>query len=367
MTGRERILALLRREPTDRVPISTYELSVFGPWGWPKDEPSYQPLMAEITARTDAFALWGAYTPPSPGDVPTESETRQEGEFTVTRTTLHTPTGPLSTTSKFTPNVKTTWTVEHLCKDEADAERYLSIPFHPMPVDAAEFPALDAEVGDRGIVLCDTGDAIGYVAPLFEFGEFTVMAMTRPALIRALCDQAHERIMHTLRGMLAAGCGPLYRIWGPEYCTPPYLPPDAFQEFVVPYVTEMIALIHDYGCWARIHSHGHTRRVLDMMVATGADAIDPVEPPPDGDIPLGEVKGRYGDRLILFGNMELKYLETETPAEIDARVKVMMNEAKAGGGYVLMPTAGPLNIPLAPRTADNYRAFIEAGHKYGQY
>ncbi|OPZ80709.1 MAG: Uroporphyrinogen decarboxylase (URO-D) [bacterium ADurb.Bin429] len=116
-----------------------------------------------------------------------------------------------------------------------------------------------------------------------------------------------------------------------------------------------------------MHSHGRVAEVLDLIVATGADAIDPVEPPPDGDIPLAEVKARYGNRLILFGNMELKYLETETPADIDARVKVMMDEAKAGGGYVLMPTAGPLNIPLAPRTADNYRAFIAAGLKYGVY
>lgn len=367
MTGRERILALLRREPTDRVPISTYELSVFGPWGWTKDEPSYQAMMQVITEKTEALPLWGAFTPPNPSDVPTESETWQEGDFTVTRTSVHTPKGDLFTTQKFTPNVKTTWRVEHLCKDEADVERYLSIPFHPMPVDTSGFAPLDAEVGDRGIVLCDTGDAIGYVAPLFEFGEFTVVAMTQPELIRALCDRAHARVMHNLRGMLEAGCGPLYRIWGPEYCTPPYLPPSAFKEFVAPYITEMIALIHRYGCWARIHSHGHTRRVLDMIADAGADALDPVEPPPDGDIPMGEVKARYGDRMILFGNMELKYLETETPAEIDARVKVMMDEAKTGGGYVLMPTAGALNIPLAAKTAGNYLAFVEAGHQYGQY
>ncbi len=57
----------------------------------------------------------------------------------------------------------------------------------------------------------------------------------------------------------------------------------------------------------------------------------------------------------------------ETPAEIDARVKEMMEAAKAGGGYVLMPTAAPINIPLSPRTEANYLAFIEAGYKYGGY
>jgi len=367
MTGRERLLATLRREATDRVPISTYELTTFGPWGWPKDEPSYQALMREVTERTEALPLWSAGLSPDPDPLPTTRTTWQEGEYTVTREVLHTPKGDITTVSKHTPTVKTTWTTEHLCKTEEDIHRYLSIPFHPTPVDASGFAPLDAEVGERGVVLCDTGDAIGYVAPLFEFGEFTVMVMTEPELIRELCDRAHERIMHSLRGMLEAGCGPLYRIWGPEYCTPPYLPPSAFKEFVVPYVSEMVSLIHRYGCYARIHSHGNIARVLDLIVETDADAIDPVEPPPDGDITLGDVKARYGDDLILFGSMELKYLEQEAPADIDARVREMMAEAKTGGGYVLMPTAAPINIPLSPQTHDNYLAFIEAGHKYGRY
>ena len=367
MTGRERILATLQRKPVDRVPISTYELSMFGTWNWPKDEPSYQRVVAEVTERTEAFALWGAYTMSSPDDVPADQETWEADGYIHTRTTLHTPKGDLTSLTKYTPTVKTTWQVEHFIKTEEDIHRYLSIPFHPMPVDTSGFAPLDAEVGDHGVVLCDSGDAVGNVAPLFEFGDFTVFAMTEPDLVRALCDQAHERIMHNLRGMLEAGCGPLYRIWGPEYCTPPYLPPSGFKEFVVPYLTEMIDLIHQHGCYARVHSHGNIARVLDMLVETGADATDPVEPPPDGDISMGEVKARYGKDLILFGNMELKYLERETPEEIDARVKVMMDEAKAGGGYVLMPTTAPLNIPLSPITEANYFAFIEAGHKYGQY
>jgi len=367
MTGRERLLATLRREPVDRVPISTYELTSIGAFGWMNEEPSYTRLMHEINTRTEQLPLWGAHMPRSPQDAPVDYEQWQEGAYTVTRMTIHTPKGDLTAVSKEEPSVKTTWTVEHLCKTEEDIQRWLSLPVNLMPVDASGFANIDAEVGDRGLVLCDTGDALGWVAPLFEFGEFTILAMTEPDLVREMCDRMHARIMHLLRGTLEAGCGPFYRIWGPEYATPPYLPPSAFKEFVVPYVTEMVDLIHQYGCYARIHSHGNIRHVLDYILETGADAIDPVEPPPDGDIPLAEVKARYGDRLILFGNMELKYLEQETPVEIDVRVKEMMDAAKAGGGYVLMPTAAPINIPLSPRTEANYLAYIAAGEKYGRY
>ena len=367
MTGRERLLSTLRRQPVDRVPISTYELTAFGPWAWAAEEPSYQPLLREVTARTEALPLWGPYMPPSPDEEPSELHSWQDGDYTLTRETVHTPKGDLTAVTKHTQNVKTVWTVEHFCKSENDITRYLSRPFFPMPVDSSEFTPLNHAVGEQGLVLCDTGDAICSVASLFEFGEFMVLAMTQPALIRALCEQAHARIMHVLRATLEAGCGPLFRIFGAEYCTPPYLPPSSFREFVLPYVREMVALIHQYGGYARIHCHGRIGQVLDMIIETGADAIDPLEPPPDGDITLKEVKERVGDQLILFGNMELKYLETETPQEIDARVCEMMDAAKSGGGFVLMPTAAPINIPLSPRTEANYIAFIEAGYKYGIY
>ena len=52
----------------------------------------------------------------------------------------------------------------------------------------------------------------------------------------------------------------------------------------------------------------------------------------------------------------------------NGRCDILINfKAKAGGGSVLMPTAGPINVPLAPKTEANYNAFIEAGLEFGRY
>jgi len=361
------MLSTLQRQPVDRVPVSVYEITRFGPWGWYGREPSYSGIMDAVARYAVELPIWVPNAIRQSEPAPTESTSWQEGDFTVWKTVIHTPKGDLTCATKAKPDVRTTWTVEHLCKTVEDAERYLSLPDEQFEYDVSGFAALDSELGDKGLVLCDVADALCHVAPLFEFGEFTIMAMTEPALIRRLCDRAHVRIMQSLQCTLEGGCGPLYRIPGPEYATPPFLPPKAFREFVVPYITEMISLMHSYGCCARVHCHGKTARVLDMIVEAGADAIDPVEPPPDGDISMADIKARYGKDLILFGNMELKYLETETPAQIDARVERMMDEAKAGGGFVLMPTAAPINIPLSPKTEKNYIAYLNAGWKYGKY
>jgi uroporphyrinogen decarboxylase len=200
-----------------------------------------------------------------------------------------------------------------------------------------------------------------------EFGEYTVWAMTETEHFAGTVAAMHERCMENLRRMLDVNVVDLYRICGPEYATPPYLPPDSFNRFVVPYVSEMVDLVHSKGAKARLHCHGKIGQVLDMILETGSDGIDPCEAPPDGDITLSEVKKRVGTRMSVFGNLELKLLERGTEEDVEEAVKECMRAAKEGGGYVIMPTAGPINTPLAKKTEDNYLQFIDAALKYGRY
>ena len=109
-------------------------------------------------------------------------------------------------------------------------------------------------------------------------------------------------------------------------------------------------------------------RYLDMFFETGCDAIDPCEPPPDGDMELDEVKRRCaGHGVCVFGNIELKLLEHGTREQVRQEIRKVMEQAKADGGFVLVPTAGPINIPLSAKTAANYMAMIDAGLEFGVY
>ena len=89
--------------------------------------------------------------------------------------------------------------------------------------------------------------------------------------------------------------------------------------------------------------------------------------PPDGDITLAEVKKRIGSKMCIFGNIQLKLLENGTRDEVYQQVKECMEAAKDGGGYVIMPTASPINVPLSPKTEENYITFIEAALELGKY
>ena len=87
----------------------------------------------------------------------------------------------------------------------------------------------------------------------------------------------------------------------------------------------------------------------------------------DGDISLKDVKRRTGNTMTVFGNIQLKLLEHGSEEEVKQAVITCMEEAKAGGRYVLMPTASPINIPLSPKTMKNYQVMISTAREYGVY
>jgi uroporphyrinogen-III decarboxylase len=371
MNSRERILAALNCQPVDRVPISTYELVGYNSQAFENHDPSYATLMQAIREKTDCLAMWNpgsderflgsAY----PVEISTESW-REDGA-TVNRYTVHTPRGDLVQGTKEFDNVHTVWHTERWCKSLEDVEKALAVPYVPATYDASDYARIQAEVGDHGIVMASLSDPLLLAADLMEFSAYTVWAMFDKEHFAATVKLMHERIMTNLRRMLDANVVELYRICGPEYATPPYLPPAFFDRLVVPYVAEMVDLIHSRGAQVRFHCHGKIARVLDMIVATGSDGMDPCEPPPDGDIALAELKRRVGGKMCLFGNLELKLLEHGSAEEVTAAVKACMNAAKRGGGYVIQPTAGPINTPLAKKTEQNYIRFIDAALEYGQY
>jgi hypothetical protein len=361
------------------VPINTYELAGRNSLDWYNQQPSYRGLMDYIRAHTDCITNWN----PRPAtdrytceerflcsDYPVEIETRTEpaGQFQRTSRICHTPKGDLRSVTQAEANVYTTWQVEHWCKSIADVDKALSVPYEPARYDASDLGRVRAELGEEGLVTASVGDPAYLAADLMSFQDYLMWAFEETDHFARTVAIIAERVRENLRRQLDCCVLDLYRIVGPEYFTAPYLPPAMFRRFIVPHVTEMTRLIHARGGKVRLHCHGKMAQVLDMILETGSDGIDPCEPPPDGDIELAEVKRRCQARGVsVWGNIELKLLEQGTPDQVRAEVQKIMGQAKAGGGFVLMPTAAPINLPLSPKTEANYRAFIEAGLEFGRY
>ena len=171
-TSRERLLRTFRREPVDRVPISTYEMTGCNPDSWYEQQPSYAGLLEFIRKSTDCMlGCW--YDRPNLAlkGLRTE-ENWEEGELLFTRVTLHTPKGDLTALYRRQEDVHTTWTIEHFLKNIEDLDKWLSIPYRPAEVNVERMRKAGERIGDDGIVVVETGDPILVIAELFSFQDF---------------------------------------------------------------------------------------------------------------------------------------------------------------------------------------------------
>lgn len=366
-------MATLRGEAVDRPPVSFYELNGLDENPADPDpfniyaHPSWRPLIELTREKTDRIVMRGvayAAIQPDPLEAYSKTETHlQEGRRYSVRS-ISAGGRILTSRTRRDPDVNTVWTEEHLLKDADDLRAFLELPQPPAtadPVDTRSVLEAEAALGDTGIVMIDTPDPLCLAASLFDMAEYTVTALTEQTLFHTLLERFAATLWAKTEAVSRALPGRLWRIYGPEYASPPYLPPYLFREYVCRYVTPMIESIHRYGGYARIHSHGNLNAILDDIAAMGADGLDPIEPPPQGDVELRYVRERYGKSLVLFGNLEACDIENLPTEQFAEKVKRGLDEGTSGSGrgFVLMPSACPYGRVLSDLALRNYEKLVE--------
>lgn len=370
MTPRDRLLAALRRQQPDRVPVTMYE---YGPLleDWPHREPSYAPLLALERQFGDNLMFWpkGFGVLLDPAQVRDSTTTGADGSVTTT-TEIDTPRGLLRGVWRRDPGLMTGWQIEPLIKTDADIDRVLALPDPPVPFDAEAWRQTAARVGTQGLLCLNPGDALGHVVGLFDFQDFVRRCYRDDGPIRALLDRAQALLVHGMRTIGAVVKDTPVRLWGPEYCGAPLMNPRKyFPRYVVELDHALTEVIHATGNFSVIHCHGKLRDLLDMLLEIGADALEPLETLPlaTADVTLVELKARLGHRMCLMGGIQARTLECGSAEDMRAEVRAAVRDAAAGGGFVLLPTSAPFMLPLTPQCLENARALYAAAHEYGMY
>jgi len=371
-------MATLRGEAVDRPAVCFYEIN-----GLDEDlddpdpfnvhnHPSWRPLVELARERTDRIVMRGVLFDgvlPDPLEGLAEVETRLEDGSRIVQQSVRAADRVLLARTRRDPEVNTVWHLEHLLKGPEDLRAFLELP-EPELGDAPDTSGVlgaERELGDGGIVMIDTPDPICLAATLFDFGELTILAMTEPELLHRLLERFAATLLPRTEAVARALPGRLWRIYGPEYGSPPYMSPAMFRDFVVRYDRPMVEAIQRHGGYARIHSHGRLRDILDDIASTGCTGLDPIEPPPQGDVELEWVRERHGRQMVLFGNLEVSDIESLPTAEFERRIDRALREGTAGEGrgFVLMPSACPCGREVSALTQANYERMVERVERFG--
>ena len=370
MTSRERLTAAYRGEQPDRVPVRVWAVTL-------DTEPvhsSYAPIVEAAKEKTDLVGGWGM-----PGglflsatdEVAIHSEERPSGHegFEERVTTYETPGGPLVQIDLFSREGKPGYRKKYMIETEEDAKRFLSIPYVPVEGDVSGFFEADARMGDRGVVMAGIGAHPMYAIQGTMGSEtFAFWSVERRDLLLTMIDMICERTCHYVKYLLDRDVGPFFSYVGPELCIPPLQSARDFHDFVVHFDRKWTQLIHEHDGLVWCHSHGNMDLVFEAFMETGVDCLQPLEPPPWGDITLADAKRRADGRMALEGNIEKHELYWSSPEEIRERVIGTIRDAASGGGFILGPSAGVQEWPICTeRTVRNFLTYIETGLEFGKY
>ena len=378
MDRRSRLMATLRGETVDRPAVSFYEINGLDEDPHDPDpfniyaHPSWKPLIDLAGEKTDRIVMRGVPFMDEPVDLLEERSSVETfvdsaGSRVQTRI-VRCDDRVLTARSRRDPDVNTTWQIEHLLKSVDDLKAYLRLPeltFGGVP-DTAGVLATEKQLGDSGIVMIDTPDPLCVAAELFHMSEYTIIASTEPILFRRLLDRIAAVLLQRTAAIAKALPGRLWRIFGPEYASPPFLPPRLFTDYVTAYDRLMVESIQAEGGFARIHCHGNIRDILDDIAATGCVGLDPIEPPPQGNVSLRYVRERVGRQMVLFGNLEASDIEFLPTDQFAARCRSRSTKAQPAPGVAscCMPSSCPYGRELPIQALRNYEAMVEAVERF---
>jgi uroporphyrinogen-III decarboxylase len=138
-----------------------------------------------------------------------------------------------------------------------------------------------------------------------------------------------------------------------------------YEEFVLPYEQKVIAEIRKkFSLPIYTHTCGSIGDRLDLMMATGTNGIDTLDPPPLGTVELEEARKILSGKTFIKGNIDpvntLLYGDSET---VKKDVKWRLSVGKPGGGYILSsacsvsPHTPPENIELLAPLAEEFGSY----------
>lgn len=371
MTRKERLMASIQGEAVDRPPVNFYELN--GLTQNPEDpdpynvfsHPSWKSLLKLVREKSDRIVMCGPVVVDAaedPVEVLTERETWEENGSRFVRTRIHAPGRTLTSLTRRDRDIDTVWTVEHLLKDAEDLRAWVALPQAPFSglIDPKLVLDIETELGDSGIAMIDTNDPLCEIAGMFDMATFTIIGLTENRLMHEALEKVVGVLLPRTEAVAKTLPGRLWRIYGPEYASPPYLPPSLFEEYAARYVTPMVNAIQREGGFARVHCHGRLKDILDHIAATGCVGVDPIEPPPQGDVELSYVRKHYGRQMTLFGNLEVSDIENLPTPAFSHKIQNALKEGTEGEGrgFVLMPSSAPYGRILPELTLRNYEEII---------
>ncbi len=105
------------------------------------------------------------------------------------------------------------------------------------------------------------------------------------------------------------------------------------------------------------HSCGNLEAAIEDFIEIGLDVLNPIQPL---SMSPEEIKAKYGDRLVLFGGLDVqKTLPFGTPEDVKKETAWLKEVCGKNGGYIL----NPAHHIQSDTSVENVLAYYEEAKK----
>ncbi len=342
LTGRERILTVLRRQEPDVVPhmelwFSPVVVEKILPGGSIEDLTEYLDIdgIAYYTVSMEKY------------EVLDKSKGLIRDKWGVVK----------RDTGQTTPHP-----IEAPIKSEKDIDTYMP----PDPDDPSIYEPLQRMVkrfkGERAIVAI-IEQPFMRVSEIRGAEDHFMDMIINPNLIHRLNEIVVEHHLKVIKNFVEIGADVIG--FGGDLATKdgPMASPRHLEKFGVAALGKLVQFAHGRGLPCILHSDGNIMPIMELLLATGGiDGLHPIDPVAGLDI--GVVKEKYGDRVCLIGSIDCGPLMMwGTKEQVRQAVKDNIRKAGKGGGLIaasshsIQPKANP----------ENYIEMVRAIRDYGRY
>lgn len=136
---------------------------------------------------------------------------------------------------------------------------------------------------------------------------------------------------------------------------------DHYKEFILPYERKIVEAVHEAGAPIYTHTCGAIGDRIDLLVDSGADGVECLDPPPLGNVELADAKAKWGDEIFIKGNVDsVNTLLQAGPDEVRADVTQRLSIGAPGGGFILSSACS-----IAPQVPpENIQAMVETAREW---
>lgn len=380
MTGRERILSVLRGEIPDRVPVCPFVQQEYLSYYFGRNDTDRivdavrlaKVLDFDVFTR-DTYHIEPHYTRRSYPNWEVEKRQYVEGGIAHRVLTITTPGGVL-TQREVAPYDPATISGIHFSTKEyllSDLEKgflifkkYMPQPGYDYAEDMKNHAAwAQAVVGDQGLN-CPWGT-----------GGVYNTASTLRSVEDLMCDpyddeELYGEFMTFLTDILVSDyekmCDTDYAILGLQgnIANAGMLSCDFFTRYVMPYEERVLKTVKERGKFTLYHNCGLARRLYPAYEQMHMTLFETLSPAPQGDNSMAEAKATLGKTKVLAGNLDqIRFLKTASLQQVENATRELVEMAKAGGRYIFAASDYlEKDTPL-----ENVKAMLRAAKDAGQY